>query len=172
MSSSLKPDPLFERLRNRAATTMNQGFAVSLSTIVFLGLLGCGGDGLDRVPLMGTVTMDGAPLTGAVLSFTPAAGTPGEGALGVSDEAGKFEVISSREGDTGIPAGEYTVRVSRRVLPDGSPLPPDVPEADFPQSRESIPPPYSTIQSPLKVVIPEGGGEITVEVPAKPEKKK
>ena len=88
-----------------------------------------------------------------------------DGALGLADEAGRFEVVSSRESDEGIPAGEYTVRVSRRVMLDGSPLPPDVPEADFPESQESVPFPYNSDTSPLKVVIPEGGGEIQVDIP-------
>ncbi len=133
---------------------------------------GCGsGDGLDRVPILGTVTLGGEPLAGAVLSFMPAPGTLGEGAIGIADDAGQFEVISSRESDRGIPAGEYTVRVSRRVMPDGTPLPPDMPEADFPNSRESVPFPYSSIDSPLKIIIPEGGGDIQVEIPGKDGRK-
>lgn len=130
--------------------------------------LGCGGDGLDRVPITGLVTMEGTPLAGASLYFVPGEGTPGEGAIGASDKEGYFKVISSRRDDSGIPPGEYTVRVSRLVMPDGTAVPPDAPDADFPESRESIPKPYSGMNSPLKVTISADGGGLEVNVPAKP----
>ena len=138
---------------------------ILLVALAGMWIPGCGGDGLDRVPIVGKVTLGGEPLGGAVLSFIPAANTPGDGALGIADETGTFEVISSRKSDKGIPAGSYTVRVSRRVLFDGTPLPPDLPEADVPDSRESVPLPYSSIDSPLTVVIPEGGGDLHVDIP-------
>lgn len=138
--------------------------------------LGCSGsDGLDRVPIVGMVTVEGAPLDSAMLVFLPGQGTPGEGALGASDEAGKFQVISSRRDDSGIPPGDYTVRVSRMVMPDGKVLPPDAPDADFPEARQSIPRPFSGMDSPLKVTIAAGGGEVKVDIPAPlvdPKKKK
>lgn len=143
--------------------------------LIVTTLSACGSsDGLDRVPIMGLVTVEGTPLPGAVLSFTPANGTPGLGALGTSDEAGKFEVVSSRQDDAGIPPGEYTVRVSRLAMPDGTPVPPDAPDADYPGSKESVPAPYSSADSPLKVTISPAGGEIQVDIPAKllePKKK-
>lgn len=120
------------------------------------------------------VTLEGTPLAGASLYFLPAEGTPGEGAIGASDQTGTFEVVSSRRDDSGIPPGDYTVRVSRLVMPDGTAVPPDAPDADFPESRESIPKPYSGMNSPLKVTIAPDGGEIKVDIPAKsidPKKK-
>ena len=139
------------------------------SMLVLLGLAaGCSeGDGLERVPITGLLTLGGTPLPGAVVQFFPAGETAGPGALGTSDPEGKFEVISSRESDEGIPPGEYTVRVSRLVNPDGTPVPPDAPDADYPGCRESVPRPYSGVDSPLKVVISPEGGEIRVDVPAK-----
>ena len=144
--------------------------------LISLTSLGCwGGDGLDRVPITGMVTVEGNPLSSAALFFTPAAGTPGEGAIGASDDSGKFQVVSSRRDDSGIPPGEYTVRISRLVMPDGSAIPPDAPDADFPEARQSIPKPFSGMDSPLKVTIAAGGGEVKVDIPAPlvdPKKKK
>jgi hypothetical protein len=114
---------------------------------------------------MGTLTVDGAPVEGAVIQFLPSGGTPGEGAIGRVETGGKFEVISSRRGDEGVPPGEYTVRVTRIVMPDGSLLPPDARDADYPESRESIPRPYSGPDSPLKVVISDKGGDVKVDIP-------
>jgi hypothetical protein len=130
-------------------------------------MAGCGGDGLERAPITGLVTVEGAPLAGASVQFTPVGGTPGEGALGVADAQGKFEVISSRQGDEGIPPGEYSVRVSRLADPDGTPLSPEATEADHPFARETVPAPYSGMDSPLKVTISKEGGEVKVDVPAK-----
>lgn len=136
---------------------------------------GCGGDGLERVPIMGVLTVKGVPLAGASVQFTPGTGTPGEGALGLSDPQGKFEVISSRRDDSGIPPGEYSVRVSLLMDPDGTVLSPDATQADHPFARESVPAPYSGMDSPLKVTIGDAGGEVKVDIPVAlltPKKKK
>ena len=143
---------------------------------VFL-LVGCGGksDGLKRAPLVGLLTLQGSPLAGASVEFTPVKGTTGPGAIGVADDDGKFQVISSRRGHEGIPPGEYTVRVSLFADEDGTPLDPEATQADNPFAYEAIPEPYSGVGSPLKVSIPEEGGEVEVDVPAKlipPKKKK
>ena len=138
-----------------------------LPLLCLAALSGCGGDGLERAPITGLVTIDGQPLDLASVQFMPAPGTPGEGALGNSDPAGKFEVVSSRRDDSGIPPGEYTVRVTRFVKADGTAIPPEEPQADYPDSYESVPPPFSGMASPLKVVIPKEGGEVKVEIPAK-----
>lgn len=131
-------------------------------------LAGCSrGDGLERVPITGILTVEGSPLPGAVVQLLPTGQTQGPGAIGISDSEGKFEVISSRQNDEGVPPGEYTVRVSRLVNPDGSVVPADEPEADHPDSRESVPRPYSGVDSPLKVVISEQGSEVKVDIPAK-----
>jgi hypothetical protein len=129
--------------------------------------VGCGGDGLERAPILGVVTVQGSPLAGATVQFTPGNGTPGEGALGVADAEGKFEVISSRRGDEGIPPGEYTVRVSRFAEPDGTPVPPEGTQADHPFARETVPAPFSGSDSPLKVTISPEGGEVKVDLPVK-----
>jgi len=130
--------------------------------------IGCsGGDGLKRAPITGLLTVDGKPVAGASLQFIPAGGTPGGGALGVSDANGKFEVISSRHGDEGIPPGEYLVMVSLLADPDGTPLSPEATQADHPFAKETVPAPYSGPDSPLKVTISDKGGEVKVEVPAK-----
>jgi len=139
-----------------------------LSVLVLVMSCGCGGgDGIKRAPIVGQLTLQGTPLGGASVEFTPAGSAQGPGAMGVSDTSGKFEVISSRRGDEGIPPGEYIVRVSLFANPDGIPLPPDAMQADHPLAYEAIPAPFSGIGSPLKVSIPETGGEVKIDVPAK-----
>ncbi|QDT54738.1 hypothetical protein Pan44_27740 [Caulifigura coniformis] len=127
-------------------------------------------DGLDRAQVVGFLSAAGEPLAAAGVRLLPVAGsgTPGQGAIGASDAAGKFEVVSSRQDDAGVPPGEYTVVVSRFANPDGQVLGPDIFQADHPNARETIPAPYSTESSPLKVTISKEGGEVKVDLPVKP----
>lgn len=135
------------------------------SVVPLLGLLGCG-DGIKRVPVQGKLTAKGDPVEGAYVQFIPAGDTRGEGGMGRTDRDGNFSLEGAR-GVKGLAPGEYKVRVSRLVLPDGKPLPWGATEADNPGCRESIPPPYSTPESTLAATVPESGGTINVEIPAK-----
>ncbi len=136
--------------------------------VTFLCLMaGCGGDGLRRVPIQGTVKAQGIPLNGATVQLSPKEGTVGEGAIGMSDQQGKFTVISSRREDSGVPPGKYSVRISRLIDAKGNPLPADATQADHPDAKESIPAPYSLPSSPLEVTIDDKGGSVEIDVPAK-----
>jgi hypothetical protein len=136
-----------------------------LVTTILIGVAGCG-DGLKRVPIQGEIVAAGQPVSGASIQFLPAEGTPGQGAIGVSDQQGKFTVISSRQSDEGIPPGKYKVIVSRFMDKDGTILPTDAKQADFPDATESVPPPFCTPDSPLEATIAEGG-VVKVEIPVK-----
>ena len=66
-----------------------------------------------------------------------------------------------------IKIGKYKVRVSRYVDRDGTVLPSDAKQVDYPHAVESIPAPYSSPNSPLDVTVPETGGTVNVEIPVK-----
>jgi hypothetical protein len=135
--------------------------------VVLPALAGCG-DGLRRVPVRGKLTANGQPLGHAVVQFIPAGATKGEGGMGRSDGDGNFTLVGSRAGATGVVPGEYKVRVSRMVARDGTPLPEDAKQAENPGAWESVPAPYSALgATPLKVTVPEEGGPVTIDVPAK-----
>jgi hypothetical protein len=133
--------------------------------VTMIGIVGCG-DGIERVPIQGEILAVGKPVPNASIQFLPAEGTIGQGAIGVSDQDGKFTVISSRQSDEGIPPGKYKVIVSRFMDKDGTILPSDAKQADFPDAVESVPPPYCTTNSPIEVTIAEGG-VVKVELPVK-----
>jgi hypothetical protein len=135
------------------------------SVVPLLGVLGCG-DGIKRVPVQGKLTVNGNPVEDAYVQFIPARDTRGEGGMGRTDRDGNFS-LEGMKGVRGVAPGEYKVRVSRLVLPDGKPLPWGATEADNPGCRESIPPPYSTPESPLAATVPESGGTINIGIPAK-----
>jgi hypothetical protein len=134
--------------------------------VIFV-FLGCGGDGLTRVPVQGKVTAKGVPVPNATIVFMPLGATKGEGGIGTTDASGNFTLTGSRRGDNGIVPGLYRVRVSLFVDRDGTPLPADHKQADYPHAVESVPAPYSTPESPLEITVPEKGGTVDVEIPAK-----
>jgi hypothetical protein len=134
--------------------------------VLLLGLVGCG-DGLKRVPVQGKITVMGKALDNATVQFLPTGATKGEGGIGRSDADGNFTLIGSRKGDQGVVPGEYKVRVSRLVEPNGTPLPSDAKQAEHPSARESVPPAYAATDSPLSATVPDAGGSVHLDIPAK-----
>ena len=136
---------------------------------VLLSSAGCGNRNLSKVE--GVVTLDGAPLPGATVSFMPV----GEGrpASGMTDSAGYFQLTTFRT-DDGALAGDYRVIV---VL-DDTVRPPYTTDEEkkaarigtmTPQGKKKlaekkskrpsqVPEIYSDIKrTPLKEVVPTNG---------------
>jgi hypothetical protein len=67
---------------------------------------GCGGDGLDRNSITGTITFDGKPVNEGFISFKPEPGTPCPDVAG-QIKAGTFS-IPKKDGPI---AGSYTVGI-------------------------------------------------------------
>jgi hypothetical protein len=112
---------------------------------VFLLLSGCkDADHADLVPVSGTVTLDGKELPNATVWFSPVDETKGQGGTSATDASGKYTLQGPR-GQAGIPAGEYKVVISRRLMRDGSPAPAGGAE-DSP-ARETLPPRFSDAQA-------------------------
>jgi len=143
------------------------------STIMFVGcvitltaVLGCGGNkrGANApalVPVNGTVTLDGKPVSGALVTFIPTGSTRGKGAYGVTDENGRYE-LSEDGANKGAPAGEYRVVCNKWVMPDGSDLPRDSKVApDEAGAKEFFPRKYSNeAETELKATVSASGGTI------------
>ncbi|MEQ1828675.1 MAG: hypothetical protein ABL921_22120 [Pirellula sp.] len=81
-----------------------------LLMIVFV--IGCGG-GKKRVPVAGSITVDGKPADGATLLFHPIDSKDAPIGSGSADQNGKFSVVSDLK--DGLMAGSYKVSV---VWPD------------------------------------------------------
>lgn len=138
-------------------------------TVVFLGVAlatlvlvtGCGPGKPATVPVSGTVTLDGSPLEGAAVTFTPAAG--GRLATGTTDASGKFTLMTFVAGDGAI-AGSHKVGVSKMeagATPQADPNSPPGTMLSGPPGAGGSQPPKSLI--PKKYSNPEKSG-ITVEV--------
>ncbi len=85
--------------------------------VVVLGLAvsaiaGCG-ESYSVNKVTGTVKLDGTPIVGAAITFSPTAGSSGMPAVGTTDENGVYSLTDMRGGDFGggAVAGEYNVTV-------------------------------------------------------------
>jgi hypothetical protein len=127
----------------------------ALKGILLLCLAGCGGgedtgDGLAREAVSGTVTLDGQPLSGAVIQFLPSDPSAAGGASG-DIEGGKFAIESGQ----GPIAGTYRVVISTRMGPDvdASQPPGEIPKP----KKDPIPAKYntkSTLTADVKAGVP------------------
>jgi len=97
----------------------------SLLALLFLvttvNMLGCSDGKLKTEPVRGIVTLDGEPLEGATVSFTPQ--NPGEGiaSFGQTNAKGEYllQTLAGRV-DAGTLPGEYTVTISKfKSIPTG-----------------------------------------------------
>jgi len=102
----------------------NNLLIIAIFTAVAL-VAGCGGSGkLVTYKVTGTVTMDGEPLAGASVFFTPKSGGQGDAAVGKTDENGQY-VLQTILGnpDAGTSRGEYMVHFNKKEIVE---MPPPV----------------------------------------------
>jgi len=78
-------------------------------------LVGCGESGPKLAPVTGTVTLNGKPLEGAVVTFQPDGSTPGAmPAEDVTGPDGNYKAIT--KGRSGVMPGKYKVLVSKALI--------------------------------------------------------
>lgn len=88
-----------------------------LVALPILAMLGCtGAKSRDTVPVSGTVTLDGKPVEGAQVVFTPTGGG-GAAASGKTDSSGVYR-LTTREPNDGAKPGSYLVSVSKTEVVD------------------------------------------------------
>lgn len=149
---------------------MNRWKMACLVTI--LALPGCGESVApppkeDLVPVSGTIKIGGQPAEGVSVSFVPAGSTTGQGATGVTNKEGHYELIHGASQKPGAPVGEYTVNLSKWVMPDGSPLPADKPP-HMVNAKNEVPDRWGEKMPGGRgnqVKVPAGGGTIDFDIP-------
>ena len=85
--------------------------------LAYLGLAGCGQRNLEVAPVSGTVTLDGAPLKAASVTFQPKAG--GRPSFGVTNDQGRY-VLEYSMSELGARVGTCTVRITTQKGADDS----------------------------------------------------
>jgi len=93
------------------------GWIVSpwLSLVVVACVAGCGDGRPQRVPVSGTVLIDGAPLSYGFVTFVPATGRSASGQL---DKEGRFTLGSYAPGDGVTPGTQRVSVLARESLND------------------------------------------------------
>jgi hypothetical protein len=134
-------------------TTKLVGLGVLLAAAV-----GCGD---RRAPVSGTVTLDGHPVEGAVVTFHRLGDDrEGKPATGQTDKAGTFSLKVGNE--DAIQAGEYKVVVVKTVLADPKLKVPDFP--DTPEGRNQrdhfLWKHFGDDQPPYKHALPDRYGDL------------
>lgn len=119
-------------------------------------MFGCSrGENFKFNTVSGTVTMNGQPLPGVLVSFYPSQSGPAS--AGVTDSSGKFN-LHDRDGTPGAVAGEHSVMIITAPTESGAP------------AKETILPKYNT-ETELKETVKEGPNEFTFALTG-PAKKK
>lgn len=142
---------------------MNRARAPMLLVVFAVGFCGCGKKS-DRwkdarpatAPASGVVTLQGAPLEGAIVVFQPAA-PGGIGASALTDAQGKFE-LKTFPPDLGAVPGKYAVTVMKTEMPKRPAGSANVDDPDPVHVVSAIPEKYSNpALSDLTAEIPEAG---------------
>lgn len=122
-------------------------FTHLLAAAVLLAAAGCGGS--NAVPVSGTVTRGGKPLSAAIIAFEPKAGsgTTGAGAGGDIRD-GAFAIPAAKN----LSPGTYVVRVSPVTIGSGDDL-------------KTAPPQFTPWETTVE--LKAGGEPLALDVPAK-----
>lgn len=123
-------------------------------SLLLIAALGCG-PSYDVNTVSGIVTMDGAPLPEARVTFTPAQGRP---SVGVTDASGRYELRYIRD-TMGAEVGSHSVAITTEFEPPVS----DVPT---PSPPETIPPRYNSATT-LTAEVKAGPNEIDFPLESK-----
>ena len=126
-------------------------------------------DGL--VPVAGTVKLDGATLSGALVTFHAEPGVRGNGGSAMTDAAGRFTLLTP-QARKGVFPGEYRITVTcRKPTPDAerrlaelaaSGLPPTASDADM---KEALADAYTKPdRTPLRQEVGPAGASVTIDL--------
>ena len=97
---------------------------VLLSLLVVLNMSGCSDGRLKTEPVSGVITLDGAPLADATVSFHPKESGAGAAGFARTNEKGEY-LLQTIQGnpDAGTLPGEYSVTIAKYIgIPTGRKL--------------------------------------------------
>jgi hypothetical protein len=132
-----------------------------------LGLVGCGGsgDGPDRVPVEGTVRLDGKPLANGLVTLTPV-DRPEPVVTGITDESGRFAIAD----DEGPVPGPHRVQIFARKETGRLVKDPDDPRNRVPEVKEVVPSRYNLDTTLVADIGDDGADGLTFDLAGQPVK--
>jgi hypothetical protein len=103
---------------------MNRGSGwLLLPVLALIAIIGCGDTGGPSVQYVeGVVTLDGKPIEGVTVTFSPVKAGEGTPAVGTTDASGVFKLTATQGGKPGGGAGvgEYQVAFSKVKVAGGA----------------------------------------------------
>jgi len=127
-----------------------------IGLVTAAALAGCGGTDSSRLPtakVIGTVTVQGQPVTSGTITFFPVSG--GKHALGSLGADGSF-TLSTYEAQDGAVLGAHKVVIQvPKMGPDGAPVP----------GADRIPPSYAASETtPLTVEVKQDNEPLRLDL--------
>lgn len=139
---------------------------------VALALCGCSGGGSSVTKVVGTVTLDHKPVTGADVLFWPKDDLALGAGMGTTDRDGRFAVVPDPRHGVPMKPGRYVVVVSKSAGPPGV-MADDVaaPAGGAPGARSLIPEVYGSKESsPLLVEVKAGDNDFPLTLESRPKR--
>lgn len=133
--------------------SLHQHSRNSFAAIFIVCLMGCGGTGDGLGSVTGTVTLNGEPLAGVVVEYSPTGGS-GSMAMGLTDESGYYEMMFSMN-QKGASLGSNKVSISTADA--------GLPDADGKNIKELVPAEYNS-KSTLVATVKAGANVIDFEL--------
>ena len=124
---------------------MNKRFLAVMALVAIIAILpSCGKKVLKTDEVTGTVTLDGSPLKGCTVFFTPAEGN-GAPAVGTTDASGVYKLQTALgAADAGTTPGDYTVHFTcLTVVKEGQTGDKDGEGATDDETKSAIPAKYN-----------------------------
>jgi len=165
MSLSFRRDRLrssFHSLQRGHGSTHAWLLAAMIAIVPFTG---CGRSGPPVQMIRGVVTLDGKPIEGVAVTFTPVVSGAGIQAFGTTQADGSYALSAFRgaKPGTGTIVGEYRVTCTKIIggdLPaEVTPPPDDAPAAEHEAWRKEEAKRERTKPTPLEYLIPKAYGD-------------
>ena len=155
-------------------------FYLPVLLVIALCSFGCGQSGPSVEHVQGVVTLDGAPLEGATVFFSPK-DSGGIGAAGMTQPDGSFTLnAKGAKPGAGTAAGDYSVTVTKVEMPEFPNITEDDPrygtpehdrlnqEAGRAKPKAIVPEKYNSAEtSPFTAQVESGSNTFTFDVSSK-----
>ena len=155
-------------------------FCLTLVSALTLFSVGCGQSGPAVEYVKGVVTLDGTPLEGATVFFSPK-GSGGIGAAGMTQPDGSFTLnAKGAKPSAGTAAGDYSVTVTKVEMPEFPNITEDDPrygtpehdrlnqEAGRAKPKAIVPEKYNSAEtSPFTAKVESGSNTFTFDISSK-----
>ncbi|MDA7886740.1 carboxypeptidase-like regulatory domain-containing protein [Pirellulales bacterium] len=164
----------------RYHSCLRKHFHLPFFCVIILSSFGCGNSDANVEYVQGVVTLDGAPLEGATVFFSPK-GSAGKGAAGTTQSDGSFTLNTqgAKPGD-GTAVGDYSVTVSKVEMPEFPDIAEDDPrygtpehdrlqqEASSAKPKVIVPEKYNSAEtSPFTAKVESGSNTFTFDISSK-----